>query len=60
MHVSQAQAPSPIGAEGEYLIIPGHNEGLIAKVPEHACQPDLGRELFIQQTEDCPAAEVHG
>ena len=41
------------------LVIPRDDERLVAEVAEDAGQPDLGRELPVQQTEDGPAAEVH-
>ena len=57
MHVPETH--SPVGAESKHLAIPGHDKGLVAEVPEDAAQPDLGRELRVQETEDCLAAQVH-
>ena len=59
MHVPEAETASPVRAEGKDLAVPGNDQRLVAKIAKDAGQPDLGSELLVQETEDCPAAQVH-
>ena len=59
VHVAQTQTPGTVGPEGVDLVVPGDDQRLVAEVPEDAGEPDLSRELPVQETEDGPAAELH-
>ena len=59
MHVPKAETSGSVRAESEYLTVTGHDQRLVAEIAEDAGQPDLGSELLVQETEDCPAAQVH-